>query len=114
MSTNLPVVAQPPEEDPRRPDVLPVGDAPQPVRPATPVVTGSHVLATASGGLDFEKKSVYFDLTAVGQDDLTSALLGKLLDGTVPATVTVKHDVTGLKLRVDFAETAAFDEVGAL
>jgi hypothetical protein len=103
------------EENQRRPDVLPT--APNPVdvvRPVAPVVTGSHVLATASGGLDFDKKSVFFDLTAVGQDDLTSALLGKLLDGSVPATVTVKHDITGLKLRVDFAEDAAFDEVAAL
>lgn len=110
MST-VPVV---PEAEVRRPDVLPTAAPIDVARPVAPVVSASHVLATASGGLDFDKKSVYFDLTAVGQDDLTSALLGKLLDGSVPATVTVKHDVTGLKLRVDFVETAAFDEVAVL
>lgn len=113
MSTN-PVVPQD-DAEARRPDVLPTAPTPiDVVRPVAPVVSGSHVLATASGGLDFEKQSVYFDLTAVGQDDLTSALLGQLLDGSVPATVTVKHDVTGLKLRVDFAEADAFDAVAAL
>lgn len=107
----LPVV---PTDELKYADVLPVAGPVDVVRPVAPVVTGAHVLATASGGLDFDKKSVYFDLTAVGQDDLTSALLDKLLDGSVPATVTVKHDISGLKLRVDFAEDAAFDEVAAL
>lgn len=113
MSTN-PVVPQD-DAEARRPDVLPTAPTPiDVVRPVAPVVSGSHVLATASGGLDFDKQSVYFDLSVAGQDEITAALLGELLDAPVTATVTPKHDVTGLKLRIEFAEPAAFNATAGM
>lgn len=102
------------QEEGRLPDVVPVGEAPQPVRPPTPVVEGQHVLVTSSGALDFAKKSLRFILQVAGQDAITAALLQALLDTPVPATVTPKHDVTGLTLIVEFEEPGAFDEIAAV
>ena len=82
-------------------------------RPPVPVVTASHVaLAPKAAGFDFDKKSVFLEVGLAGEDAISAALLKALLDTPVAATVTPRHDVTGLTLRVEFVEPAAFDELG--